>query len=230
MTVWNLEPGAEQPVTRRPPRVGNLTAADIVRRCGQLGARVERASGGGWRVFPPDRARPPVSVPSRLQHGRGHLNVVTALRRAGLDVTTEPAKETAMPTPTDVPRRPAGGPTAAVVAELREQVETMLGMLAEADTRNRQLAERVDRLTARLDATPGAPPERDPHADLDEAIVALLRTAGIKLPPAAVAANLDGDHPADLVEQRLTELAARGDLALDESAPGTHLYRLPAAS
>lgn len=132
-----------------------------------------------------------------------------------------------MPTPTDLAPRngaPRPAPTSPAVDGLRQQVQTMLEMLAEADKRVGQLVARVDELESRLAATPGAPPAKDPHADLDDAIVALLGSTPIKLTADVVAANLPEETAMDLVAERLQRLADAGRVT-QESVAGCRAYR-----
>lgn len=238
MAVWDLAPGAECPVTpnRAARRGAVLTSKELAERAESLGARVE-LRGGRYRVYPPDPTKPPVFFGTRLHRGSEYRNIVGQLRRVGLDVLPEPPKEPPMPSPVDVAesvarngagRKPAA--STAALAELREQVAAMLEMLAEAETRDRVLGERLDRLTARVDATPGAPPERDPTAELDEAILALMKATPIKLLAAVVAENLTGERVDPVqVDERLRALAAAGRVLAQPTGPGaaTCFYHLP---
>lgn len=85
-----------------------------------------------------------------------------------------------------------------------------------------QLAARLADIETRLAATPGVPPARDPNSDLDDAIVAFMASAPIKLSGEVIAANLDG-VTAQQVWSRLGALAKAGRVDQDGD-----LYRLQA--
>ena len=317
MPVWNLEPGAEGPATPgRPKRTGNITPTEVASRAEASGARVELVS-GRYRVYPPDRSQSPIFFGERFDNGRARLNVIAALRRAGVDVATHEVAEDPAQLRADedqkrvqavwmtfcrlgkpgqaVKRRdvhqklrdrdwvtsPASltGPIKALIdsgllrpvphlpgqpgrpserylvatndmenetvstsratpsadheasaldlADLKQQVQAMLEMLAEAETRDRQrqgeialLNGRLDEVESRLAETPGAPAPRNPHAELDEAITAFVRATPIKLTAGVIAANIDGSHAPELVEERLVVLA---DLGVVKSDSGVYL-------
>lgn len=244
MTVWNLAPGEEQPAT--PPRrrngtatVGSLTPQQIADRATALGARVEFKD-SRYRVFPADQNQGPVFFSDRFGDSRARSNTISALRRAGIDLVTDPEQESPQSMAT---KSPVNGvqapielrPNTPTLAKLDQQFKDLLELVTENDTdRDReltQLRERVTSLEERLASTPGAPPAKDPDADLDEAILTFMRSAPIKLTAPAIHANLpiDGDATVAKVGARLRLLSDAGKvIATGEPAGGNCIYHLPA--
>lgn len=140
MTVWNLEPGCERPVPRMngapvaKTGIGNLSAAEIANRCESwYGARVEEEN-NRYKVYPPDPTQRPVFFARKLHNGPEIPNVVNTLRKAGLDVTTEPATEEPAPmkpTPADVAAQIRNGSPIRKSEDQDEQ--DLLALLAEAE-------------------------------------------------------------------------------------------------
>lgn len=238
MTVWNLAPGEEHPTPKRRTGtavVGSLTPKQIADRAETLGARVEYKD-CKFRVYPSDHEHGPVFFPDRFGDGRARSNTISSLRRAGIDIAAEPEQEapTSMPTPpasmngkvvSTLPK--PGTPT---LAKLDQQFKDLLELVTENDTdRDRELVElraQVAELKERLDATPGAPAAKDPDSDLDEAILAFMRSAPIKLTAPAIHANLTLDVPAVKIGKRLQVLADAGKV-LATGEQGNCIYHLP---
>lgn len=244
MPVWSLTPGEEQPVTSTRRRTGTMAASglspqEVADKAADCGARVELKS-GKYRVYPVDPAQPPVFFADRFDHNRTRLNTITSLRRAGIDIISD-IEET--PEPMTAPTVPAvngkSAPTApkpgpASLTKLEQQFKDLLELVTENDTdRDRELVElraRVTELENRLAATPGAPPAKDPDSDLDDAILAFMRSAPIKLTAPAIHANLDQEMSAAKVAKRLQCLADGGKVArTGDPASGNCIYHLPAA-
>lgn len=238
MPTWDLTPGAEQPIAPSPAKldmrtagVGSLTPMEICRRATELGCRVE-FKGTRYRVYPPDKSVPPITIPDRFGDLRAPKNAVADLRRAGVDVLTAPDKEPTVPTTATSPSvngKPApkpGTPTPATqtLRALEQQVRDLLELVTELDaTRqadNETLTAHITDLETRLASTPGAPPARDPNADLDDAILGFMRSTPIRLSAPVIAANLDGDTPAEQVAARMEALAEVGKVTATGDGSG----------
>lgn len=245
-------------------RTGNLTPEQIVARAEALGARVE-LRGLAWRVFPPDPDQPAVTVPRRVSYGRSHLNTVTALRRVGLDVTAPPPDQRpdqrkdqpTMPTPTPATlaaRRANGAvhPSPTALDEVRQQLQTVLEMLAEADTRDTARQAALDELRTELATVQGdcnrlradlnrtrtdlarlgremtaGGVRADPNAALDAAIHEFMASTPVKLTAAVIAANIGMEVSGNQVGKRLQALAAAGRVVHVDGPGSAKVYRLP---
>lgn len=230
------------PQTRRKAgtvAVSGLSPQQVADRAAALGARVEYKD-GRYRVFPVDSDHPPVFFADRFDHNRTRLNSITALRRAGIDIINDREETTGTMTTSAVhavngkSAPPASKPGAASVARLEQQFKDLLELVTENDTdRDRELVElraRVTELETRLAGTPGAPPAKDPDGDLDDAILAFMKSAPIKLTAPAIHANLDPDVPAAKVAKRLQALAEVGKVVrTGEPASGNCIFHLPAS-
>lgn len=151
--------------------IASLTPEQIARRCEDLGARVEHDR-ARWSIWPPDPTQPPVFLARKLAHGRTTRNVVTALRRSGLDITAEaPAREnpptqekppvsstTPRPAikpvpkpapppsaPTPAPKPSAPTPPAAAASATRAKPGPKPGVAAARAAEVKKLTERVDK-------------------------------------------------------------------------------------
>lgn len=247
MTVWNLTPGEERPTAPKrrtgTAAAGSLTPQEVADRVAALGARVELKD-GRYRVHPADPKQGPVFFSDRFGDNRTRSNTVSSLRRAGIDIVTDPEQETSPPmaspppsTPVNVNGKPtptAPKPGSPTLTKLEQQFKDLLELVTENDTdRDRELVQlrgRVTALEARLAATPGAPPAKDPDSDLDEAILMFMRSAPIKLTAPAIHANLtiDGEVSVVQVGKRLEVLADAGKV-IDRGDPssGNCIYHLP---
>lgn len=131
---------------------GNLTATDIAARCEALGARVAPTGRGKIKIIPPDPTKQIVFIADRFSNGSDRENALGHLRsKAGLDVTAPAPEETPVPTPADLPRRsPNVTPIAQPPATAPSAVDELLGMLAEAEARIRELELGAAGLLARV--------------------------------------------------------------------------------
>lgn len=234
MAVWNLDPGAEQPIpitrNKGAKKAPDLTPVEIARRAQELGARVEFKD-GKYRIYPPDRTKSPVFMSEKFGDPRSSRNAISELRHAGLDVLTEPQTEQETPTMAPTPgtrTAPKPGPstTARAAAALEQQFKDLFELVT---TELEKLNDRVDDLETRLAATPGAPPAKDPNADLDEAILAFMQATPIKLTAPVIAANLTLAEPvnAERVAGRLDTLAELGTVTAS-GEPENRLYHAEA--
>jgi hypothetical protein len=242
MTVWNLATGEEHPVVTPKRRTGtsavaSLTPQEVADRAAASGARVDFKN-GRHRVYPTDTDQAPVFFPDRFGDNRTRLNTISALRRAGIDIGNDPDKETTPMTASTAPamngRSPAGPakPGAGQLTKLEQQFKDLLELVTENDTdRDREMTQlrgRIAALEERLAATPGAPPAKDPDADLDEAILNFMKSAPVKLTAPAIHANLSQEIPVEKVAERLQVLArANRVIATGEPSAGTCIYHLP---
>lgn len=218
--------------------VSGLSPHQVAERASAMGARVELKS-GRYRVYSTDPNQPPVFFADRFDHNRTRLNTISSLRRAGIDIanyqeeTPEPMTAPTMRAVNgkSAPTAPKPGP--ASLTKLEQQFKDLLELVTENDTdRDRELVElrtRVTELETRLAGTPGAPPAKDPDGDLDDAILAFMKSAPIKLTAPAIHANLDPDVSAAKVAKRLQILADAGKVArTGEPASSNCIYHLPA--
>lgn len=241
MAVWDLEPGNERPIIKQRRTgtavAGCLTPREVADRARSLAARVEFKD-GRYRVYPADPEQGPIFFPDRFNDNRARSNTISALRRAGIDIVTQPEQETAPMAATAAPSRNGkAAPTVPKAAtptleKLEQQFKDLLELVTENDTdRDRELGElrsRVTTLEERLAATPGAPPAKDPDSDLDEAILAFMRSAPIKLTAPAIRANLTVDVSEEKVRARLRLLAdAEQVVATGNPASENCIFNLP---
>jgi hypothetical protein len=246
MAVWNLTPGEEHPAPQKrkigTAVAGSLSPQEVADRAESLGARVVFKD-CKYRVYPADPKQGPMFFSDKFGDNRTRSNTISSLRRAGIDITAEPEQETSpmtAPTATAVNGKPTAippKPWTPTLAKLEQQFKDLLELVTENDTdRDRELTELRDRVASleeRLAATPGAPPAKDPDADLDESILTFMRSAPIKLTAPAIHANLilDVDVPVVKVGKRLQALADSGKVvATGEPSGGNCIYHLPAKS
>lgn len=96
-----------------PRALRSMSADQIAKRCQELGARTE-IRGAKWWIYPPDRDQAPLSFSRLAGHmsgnGTAQANLISDLRKAGLDLLAEArAEQNAKPTPTSPPS-PAPSP------------------------------------------------------------------------------------------------------------------------
>lgn len=147
---------------------GNLSPQEVARRAESWhGARVV-VDKHKIKIFPKDPAHKPVFLPDRFSNGTDRSNALTWLRKAGIDVMTEPPKPApaaadreepavSVPNPTVLAKTSVNGTKPEAAAPSSSDYETVLAMLAEAEQRDKDrraeiadLAKTVDELSARV--------------------------------------------------------------------------------
>lgn len=197
---------------------GQLTPDEIAARCERLGAEVDQR-GGRWWVFPPNGTSRPIVFSVLIMKGNHARNVVSDLRKAGLDVMTDRARGVApkpvnpapvvepqqsgepmaTPTPDQMPPRIAAFDARAAVADLRDQLrqlsDTTIKMLAEAEDRVTAAEARIGELEGRVEVFAPAPKVRPPSAGelIQAAILTFFREQlprNFKVSPSSVEGNI----------------------------------------
>lgn len=195
--------------------LGQLTPDEMAARCARLGARVDQR-GHRWLIYPPDPDARVLAFSALHMQGNHQANVVSDLRKAGLDVLSaeatgkvpKPAPPTVPPSPTEkaepVNETPKPGPPASTeawrkaIAEVRDQCrqlsDTTVKMLAEQETALAKANARIAELEERLDVVAPKPMPKPPTtAEICQAAImgwfeAMPR--GFKASPSTVEANL----------------------------------------
>lgn len=139
--------------------VGNLTPREAARRAHEwYGARIDDSTTGKIKIYPADKDQDMVVISDRWMNGNDSRNAVSRLQRHGLDVLNEPETEKkterADPVVTVQPSR-NGHPTPAAMAAKPPAAggdyDTVLGMLAEAEQRDKDRRNEIAVLTGLVD-------------------------------------------------------------------------------
>jgi hypothetical protein len=254
MTTWSLEPGCERPVpgfTRArgahvsTPKL-DLTPNEMVARLRELGAKVEVFS-DKIRVYPPDPDCKPFNLSNdninfKKARGNHRAQVITTLRRAGLDVMVPTTEEPPVPSPADLPqsrsepRPPLDRPRStddllSLVVELEERLAAVEGVNADLDARIGRLERNKETVRAELDMhlqaietlSPARPPKTANEIVRDLVLAYLQAHPGQKLPPDGVAANIEDELPegasATAVASACAWLVRQGQLQTKAKGP-----------
>jgi hypothetical protein len=93
MGIFDLKPGGGP---GRPEAMARGLAKDTKRVLDQIretpGWRVEKGGGGHWKVYPADKTKPMITVADTPSEMRGYQNMLSQLKRAGLDLRPKPPK------------------------------------------------------------------------------------------------------------------------------------------